>query len=82
MLDEYRRLREELSGRGTSLEWRALLDRDDFTDKHDRWLLADDDLWNVPPFSAVMQDKFGSLLPDPSQVPLAEWWGAAPSWIV
>lgn len=75
-IDEYRRLRQELSARGVAVEWRTLLEREDFTNKHDRWLYADSALWNVPPFSAAMQNKFGSLLPDPTGVPVAEWWAA------
>jgi hypothetical protein len=75
-LDEYRRFHAELGKRGVMVEWRTLLDREDFTDKHDRWVMAGDKLWNVPPFTAVMQDKFGSLLPDPNAVPLSDWWAA------
>lgn len=73
-LDDYRRIREEVGPRDVILEWRTLLDREDFTDKHDRWLLADEMLWNLPPYSAVMTGKWGSLLRDPSALPMDEWW--------
>jgi len=75
-LDDYQRLRAELGARNISVEWRCLLDKEDFTTKHDRWLLTDDRLWNVPPFTAVMQGKFGSLVLDMNAVPLADWWEA------
>ena len=73
-LDEYRRLKAEVGARSVGIEWRTLLDREEFTTKHDRWLLADRKLWNVPPLSAVMQNKYGSLLPDANAVPLDDWW--------
>jgi hypothetical protein len=57
-LDDYRRLQGELRPRDVIMEWRTLLDREDFTDKHDRWLLADKVLWNVPPYSAVVPIRF------------------------
>ncbi len=70
------RLGAELGARNISVEWRCLLDKEDFTTKHDRWLLTDERLWNVPPFTAVMQGKFGSLVLDMNAVPLADWWEA------
>ena len=73
-LDDYRRIRVELQLRGVALEWRTLLDRADFTDKHDRWLLADDDTWNIPPFTAILTGKWGTILRDSSAPPLDEWW--------
>lgn len=76
-LDDYQRLREELGSRGVALEWRTLLDRDDFSDKHDRWLRVGDEWWNVPPLSAVMSNKWGSLLEDKNLPPFADWWDAA-----
>jgi hypothetical protein len=74
--DDYRRLRDEIKLRGTSLEWRALVDREDFTDKHDRWLLADDELWNLPPLKAILAGKWGTILRDESRPPLDDWWSA------
>lgn len=76
-LDDYRRIRDELGLRDVAIEWRTLVDRDDFSDKHDRWLLADNQLWNVPPFTAVMTGKWGTILRDGSDPPLAEWWDRA-----
>lgn len=75
-IDDYRRLKEELASRGVQLTWRALLDREDFTDKHDRWLRSGDIWWNVPAFSSVMTNKFGSLLEDTNDLPFDEWWSA------
>jgi hypothetical protein len=73
-LDDYQRCRDELAKRGCVLEWRTLLDRDELNDKHDRWLCPDGAWWNVPPFSAVMTGKYGSLLKDLNIPPFDEWW--------
>lgn len=73
-IDDYARFKRELNGRSIEVEWRTILDRDEFNEKHDRWIRADDELWNVPPFTAVMQGKYGSLVADPNDVPLDEWW--------
>jgi hypothetical protein len=76
-LDDYRRLKEELASRAVTLEWRLLLDREDLTDKHDRWIRADNKWWNVPPLSAVMANKSASLLEDRNLPPFEDWWNAA-----
>lgn len=56
------------------MEWRTILDKEGFTEKHDRWLRIDKALWNVPPFTAVMANKFASLRPHPNAIPLGTWW--------
>jgi len=75
-LDDYRRIKEEMATRGMTVEWRTLLDHEDRT-KHDRWVRADDQWWNVPPLSAVLANKSASLLVDKNRPPFEDWWGVA-----
>lgn len=50
--DDYRRLRDELAGKGISLEWRVL-PRKQIKDTHDRWIIGEDYLRNVPPIRSI-----------------------------
>jgi hypothetical protein len=73
-LDDYRRCSMELRTRGIVLEWRTMLDHEGISDKHDRWLAVDEVWWNIPPFSAIMTNKHGSMLLDPNGPPFEDWW--------
>lgn len=72
--DDYTRLKGELARRGVQLEWRTLLDPNDSTEKHDRWIRSGDTWYNVPPYSAVLSGKFSSLLEEPNPPPFEKWW--------
>jgi hypothetical protein len=73
-LDDYRRCSMELRTSSIVLEWRTVLDQEGISDKHDRWLAVDGVWWNIPPFSAIMTNKHGSLLIDPNGPPFEDWW--------
>jgi hypothetical protein len=73
-IDDYKRVRSDFKQRDIAIEWRTLADHQD-ANKHDRWLLVDSKLWNLPPIDQILRaGKYGSIVPDSNSVPLEDWW--------
>lgn len=57
---DYAALRSELSARSISLSWRVIADKG--FKWHDRWLLADNQCYNIPPVLAVIRGQRADIL--------------------
>lgn len=67
------RFTTEMAGRGVAVEWRV--DPRGARDWHDRWLAADNVVWNVPPVNTLFKNDYSEIYPSVERPPLQEWWG-------
>lgn len=58
--NEYNRLRQELTRKGISLEWRVIEDKN-IKDTHDRWIIGENYARNVPNINAIHSGQRAEL---------------------
>jgi len=77
----YRDMRRELSSRGVNFEWR-FVESALVRDTHDRWIIAKDEVWNVPNLNAILSGQHSELVKSSNAAELQEMfnrlWARAP----
>ncbi|MCZ2804439.1 hypothetical protein O2W18_04935 [Modestobacter sp. VKM Ac-2983] len=68
---DFSRFVDELAQRGVPAEWRVDAERD----WHDRWLVDERSVWNVPPVNTLFKNDYSEILPAAERPPLELWWG-------
>lgn len=69
-LRDFEYFRDEMSTRGLRAEWRV----DALRDWHDRWLLDDGAVYNMPPINTLYKGDYSEILPSSVRPPVEEWW--------
>ncbi|WP_156131767.1 hypothetical protein [Amycolatopsis methanolica] len=70
---DFKRFRDEMTLKGITSAWRV----DHKRDWHDRWLVARDGAWNVPPVNNLFQNQYSEILPTGGKPPVDQWWERA-----
>lgn len=71
-LRDYKRFREELGGKGITVEWRV--DGKANRNWHDRWIADKSQIWNVPPINTLLRNDYSEITPASDRPPFLEWW--------
>lgn len=73
-LRDFQRFRDEMSQRGVTASWRVDGQAGDW---HDRWLVASEGAWNMPPVNTFFKNDHSEILPTDARPPLEDWWHRA-----
>ena len=58
MKKDFKRLNEEFNMRGIDIECRVILNKSNFHEIHDRWIITNDIVYNVPPINSIYRGQF------------------------
>ncbi|GAA3617756.1 hypothetical protein GCM10022223_38040 [Kineosporia mesophila] len=67
---DFDRFSSEMALKGVQSEWRY----DSLRDWHDRWLISDAQVWNVPPVNTLFKNDYSEILPASQPPPIRLWW--------
>ncbi len=70
-LKDFERFRDEMGHKGVVAEWRVDSAPADW---HDRWLVANEGAWNMPPVNTLFKNDHSEMLPTHARPPLEDWW--------
>ncbi|MFK0242885.1 hypothetical protein ACIQTX_18680 [Microbacterium sp. NPDC090281] len=70
---DYERFRDEMGMKGIIVEWRV----DGTREWHDRWLVDEKTVYNVPPVNSLFANQYSEILPTKERPPVDEWWARA-----
>jgi hypothetical protein len=73
-LRDFHRFRDEMAQRGVTASWRVDGRAGDW---HDRWLVASEGAWNMPPVNTLFKNDHSEILPTDARPPLEDWWHRA-----
>lgn len=77
MRKDFKRFHGEMNGRGINVECRVILDKDISQDIHDRWIISNNAIFNVPPINTIFKGQYAEINITDKQPPFDEWWGTA-----
>ncbi|OAI40249.1 hypothetical protein AYO38_06165 [bacterium SCGC AG-212-C10] len=67
--EDFKRLRQELTAKGISIEWRAT--KQTF---HDRFIVADNHQFNIPPVNTIFRGDYSEINPAVERPPVEVWF--------
>ena len=70
---DFERFRDEVNMKGAKATWHADPERD----WHDRFLLDDKIVYNMPPGNTLYKGDYSEILPTEERPPVDEWWARA-----
>lgn len=59
---DYKLLKDELANRGIPLSWRSIHDASFLSKWHDRWLIADNLTYNIPPILSILKGQRADMI--------------------
>jgi hypothetical protein len=75
LLSDLKRFCAEMRHRSITVEWRVLDKRD--VDWHDRFIVAKNQVWNVPPTNTLFKGDYSELSRTSQRPPFETWWAKA-----
>jgi len=67
---DFQRLRAEMEGVGLRVAWRVVRERV----THDRYIITEGKVYNVPPVNSLFQGSYSEILLTPNVPPFETWW--------
>lgn len=74
MKKDFKRFQTEMNDRGINVECRVLLDKNIFHNIHDRWIIANNVTYNVPPINSIYKGQYAEINITDKQPPFEKWW--------
>ena len=71
---DFKRFKAELTLRNISSEIRVICDKNILKDIHDRWIMATNVCYNVPPINSIYMGQYSELVKTDNRPPFGEWW--------
>lgn len=73
----YERFEQEMTIKGINSELRVICDSSTFAEMHDRWIIAKNLCYNVPPINSIYQNQSAELKETTNRPPFDKWWSIA-----
>jgi len=74
MKSEFERFQEEMKNRGIKVEMRVIVDNKITRNIHDRWLIAGNTKYNLPPVNSIFQNQTAEIKKTTNTPPFENWW--------
>lgn len=74
MKSEFERFQEEMKTKGIQVEMRVLIEKESINHIHDRWIIAENVRYNVPPINSIFQNQTSEIKKTNNLPPFNEWW--------
>lgn len=74
MKSDFERFKEEMKHRGIETELRIILDKEITREIHDRWLISENSIHNLPPINSIFQNQNAEIKKTTNTPPFDKWW--------
>ncbi|MCW4009709.1 MAG: hypothetical protein NWF05_03710 [Candidatus Bathyarchaeota archaeon] len=72
--DEFIRFKKEMETRQISAELRIICDKTILNEIHDRWIVSESAVFNVPPIDTIFQGQYSEMKRTDNRPPFKQWW--------
>ncbi len=74
MKKDYERFKSEMNNKEIEVECRVISDSSLLNKIHDRWVIAENVTYNLPPINTIYQNQFAEIKKTNISLPFDDWW--------
>jgi hypothetical protein len=71
---DFIRFESEIKLRHINSEIRVIFDKNLLNDIHDRWIISQNDCYNVPPVNSIYMGQYSEIVKTSNRPPFNDWW--------